>query len=69
MATEAERQVFSPEVDREAAIVVPALKMLLELRQQTVYRSRAWWKLNNAANWLDDCFWTIAQEQGYQRPA
>lgn len=40
-----------------AEIVIAALELLMARRNESVYRGRAWWKLNNACNYLGDSFW------------
>lgn len=42
---------------READIAIEAIETLFQARQQVPYRSRAWWKLNNAMSYLDALFW------------
>lgn len=48
---------------REAEIAVKALELLMSRRNESVYRGRAWMKLNSACLWVSDSFWKSVRER------
>jgi hypothetical protein len=47
-----------PPTEHELAdVTIQALEILMQRRNECVYRGRAWMKLNNACCWVSDSFW------------